>query len=480
MNFYLTTVQFFRFFSVKFVNTRYFILPVLDYWNKTIMQVFKYIKGIKLSRLQVKEGAEYDTTQKQNIILSQLAILVIVISIIHLVDDSFEMMAGGKNFIWLNLLEFLMIFVSLITYFLNENGKHKVAKHFFLFSFNILLFLLNTVAPKESGSYFFFFPLMAATFIFYGYSDELKRYFYLGLTATLFIILTVYDFNIFGITVDMDTDYDFFTNLISSLILMAMTISFLINLNKRSESHLLNNQLIMEKLVDDINDKNVHLEKVNTELDSFVYSVSHDLRAPLMSILGLINLSNLENSVDKHKSYLLMMKEMVNKLDNFIHEVIDYTRNIKAEVIKKEIDIENIILEVINDLKFMDGFDRIDFKIEVNLEEPFVADLSRVNTILNNLITNSIKYHNKAEPEPYIKIEVQSKDNKRTIIIADNGSGIDEKYHTQVFDMFFRGTEISVGSGLGLYIVKEMVNKLDGTIKLESSLNKGTKFIITF
>ena len=175
-----------------------------------------------------------------------------------------------------------------------------------------------------------------------------------------------------------------------------------------------------------------------------------------------------------------MMKEMVNKLDNFIHEVIDYTKNIKADVIKKEIDIENIIQEVINDLKFMNGFDRIEFKTEVKLEEPFVADLPRVNTILNNLITNSIKYHNQAEPDQYVKIEVQSKDNKRTIIISDNGLGIDDKYHTQIFDMFFRGTEISVGSGLGLYIVKEMVNKLGGSIELESSLNKGTKFTISF
>jgi signal transduction histidine kinase len=128
----------------------------------------------------------------------------------------------------------------------------------------------------------------------------------------------------------------------------------------------------------------------------------------------------------------------------------------------------------------MDGFDRIDFKTEVDLEEPFVADSSRINTILNNLITNSIKYHNKAEPNPFIKIEVQSKDNKRSLIISDNGSGIDEKYHTQIFDMFFRGTELSEGSGLGLYIVKEMVSKLDGTIKIESSLNTGTKFIILF
>ena len=128
----------------------------------------------------------------------------------------------------------------------------------------------------------------------------------------------------------------------------------------------------------------------------------------------------------------------------------------------------------------MDGWDRIKFKTNVNLQEPFIADLSRVNTILNNLITNSVKYQNVHEPHPHVNIDVQSKNNKRTITISDNGLGIAKKYHTQVFDMFFRGTELSVGSGLGLYIVKEMVNKLDGKISLESSLNEGTKFMITF
>ena len=220
------------------------------------------LRSIKLSRLQLDDGDKYDTTQKQNIILSQLSILVIVIASIHLIDDAIELREGSENFIWLNILEVLMIFVSLVTYILNENRYHSVAKHVFLFTFNILLFLLNTVAPKESGSFCFFFPLMAATFIFYGYSDELKRYFYLGLSAALLIILTIFNFDLFGITVVMDAEYDFFTNLISSLVLMAMTISFLITINKRAEDHLLNNQMAMEKLVADINDKNEHLEKV--------------------------------------------------------------------------------------------------------------------------------------------------------------------------------------------------------------------------
>ncbi len=441
--------------------------------------MFDNLKKIRLSKLEVKGGDEYDTTQKQNLILSQLSILVVFIALIHFVDDAFWL-RDGENIIWLNSIELLMVILSLATYLLNENRKHKAAKHLFLFSFNILLFLLNTVAPKESGSYFFFFPLMAATFIFYGYSDEIKRYFYLGLTATLFIILTIFDFNIFGIVVDLDTEYDFFTNLISSLFLMAMTINFLITINKKSENHLLNNQLATKKLMADLNEKNAHLEKANTELDSFVYSVSHDLRAPLMSILGLINLSKLENSVEKHRSYLSMMREMVNKLDNFIHEVIDYTRNMKSEIVNKEIDIEQVTLDVINDLKFMDGWSHIKFITEVRLEEPFVADVSRINTILNNLITNSIKYHKRSDPNPFVRIEITSENNKKTISLSDNGIGIDEKFHSQIFDMFFRGTELSTGSGLGLYIVKEMVNKLNGTIDLESFPNGGTRFNISF
>jgi signal transduction histidine kinase len=446
----------------------------------TFFSILSNIKNIKFSRLQVKSGDEYDGKQKQNIALSHLSVLVIVIGLIHLIDDSIKIKGGGENFIWLSLVEISMIFVSIITYLLNENGKHNIAKHVFLFSFNILLFLLNTVAPKESGSYFFFFPLMAATFIFYGYSDERKRYFYLGLTATIFILLTVFDNNIFGIMVEMDVEYDFFTNLLSSLILMVMTIGFLITLNKRTEGHLLDNQAAMKTLMDDVHEQNVNLEKVNTELDRFVYSVSHDLRAPLMSILGLINLSENEQSADERKDYLFKMRDMVNKLDDFIHEVIDYTRNIKANVEHKEIDVELLIHEIIADLRFMQGWDEIDFQVDVQLDDKFYTDSARLSTIFKNLITNSIKYYNAWEPKSFIKIVVMSSAGEKKIIVSDNGQGIDPKYQQQVLEMFFRGTERSTGSGLGLYIVNEMVNKLAGTLKLVSTLDQGTKITIDF
>ena len=447
---------------------------------KIINNLISHIRKIKLSRLEVKSGAAYDGSQKQNIVLSKLSLLVIVIASVHLIDDTIKINQGGDNYMWLSMVESMMILVSLITYILNENGKHAAAKHMLLFSFNILLFLLNTVAPKESGSYFFFFPLMSATFIFYGYSDEIKRYFYLGLTAAIFILLTVFDFDLFGIMIQMDTQYDFFTNLISSLILMVMTVGFLIDLNKRTESNLLDSQVTMKSLMDDLNEQNVNLEKVNTELDRFVYSVSHDLRAPLMSILGLINLSKMERSAERHQTYLTMMKEMVNKLDRFIHEVIDYTRNIKANIERREIDVKALVEEVVQDLKFMEGWSRIKFTIDVKLDEPFLSDVARVNTIIKNLITNSIKYHDFSKPDAYINVEVISEGGKKIIRISDNGQGIEMKFQEQVFDMFFRGTELSTGSGLGLYIVTEMVGKLGGELNLDSVLEKGTKITITF
>ena len=439
-----------------------------------------FLKNIRVTRLRVDEGEEYDSTQKQHIILSQLSFTVVIVLIIHFVDDIILTTPGSGDLFWLAVVEGLMIVVSVLTYILNELRYHRVAKHTFILSFNILIFLLNTVAPRESGSYFFFFPLMAGTFIFYGYTEELKRYFYLTLAAALFIILTIFDFNIFGIMVQIDVEYDFFTNLISSLLLTILTINFLITLNKRAESNLIKNQDAMQNLMNDLNDKNIHLEKVNNELDSFVYSVSHDLRAPLMSILGLINLSKSEDSVKEHKSYLSMMEEMINKLDRFIHEVIDYTKNIKSDVVIKEIDIEKEIKEIIDDLKFSEGWDKIDFQVEVNVTKPIVADISRLSTILNNLITNSIKYYNPSAEKSYIKIEVNCEDQNRVLVISDNGLGIEEQYHDRIFEMFFRGTELSTGSGLGLYIVKEMVNKINGSLEFESKTGVGTKFTITF
>jgi signal transduction histidine kinase len=97
---------------------------------------------------------------------------------------------------------------------------------------------------------------------------------------------------------------------------------------------------------------------------------------------------------------------------------------------------------------------------------------------MNNLISNAIRYYNPAVSRPYVEISILANSEHAEIIVRDNGIGIDEKYHDKIFDMFFRVSKKSVGSGLGLYIVKETIEKLDGEIGLTSEKDKGTEFKI--
>lgn len=438
-----------------------------------------FFSKIRISRLPLPTGLDFDGTQKQNVVLSKLALLTIVITSIHIIDETFSPQNTDPNYYYLILIETLLVVFSFITYVLNEYRKHGIAKHIFLLSTNALLFFLNTVVPKESGSFFFFFPLMAGTFIFYGYSESFKRYFYLILTSILFITLTVLDFNIFGLMIDIDTEHDFITNLISSNLLMILTIGFIINLNKKTENNLLNYQHEIKKLLSEVRSKNVNLEKANKELDRFAYSVSHELRAPLVSVLGLINLSKMEKDSLSQEANLDMMTEMIIKLDLFIHDIVNYSRNAKLEVEHEEVDIKSAVDEIIKKYKFTNGTAKIDFQVEVDTNQAFISDKTRVSLILNNLISNSIKYHNYNLPNPFIKIKANLTATQSEIEVSDNGLGIDKEYQSKVFDMFFRASELSKGSGLGLYIVKETVDKLGGDILLESKLGEGSRFVVS-
>ena len=220
--------------------------------------------------------------------------------------------------------------------------------------------------------------------------------------------------------------------------------------------------------------KNIQLAKTNEELDRFVYSASHDMRAPLSSLLGLINISEKTNQVDELHAYLQMMKGRIKTMEGFIKEVTDYSRNTRLELVLERSDLETVITEVTQNLSYMTG----KVRIEIDLPEKIVllTDPGRLNVILNNLVSNAYKYHRLDQADPYIKFSASRNNNRVVINITDNGSGIDPDYHQKIFDMFFRASVKSEGSGLGLYIVKETLQKLGGSIWVESTLGKGSTF----
>lgn len=215
----------------------------------------------------------------------------------------------------------------------------------------------------------------------------------------------------------------------------------------------------------------------NTELDNFVYKVSHDLRAPLSSILGLVNLARLPGNTDDPMDYIGIIGSKVEHLDHFIGDVLSHSKNLKMELTTAKVDFANIINETFSDLNYLEGAKGITKVIMVDGIE-FYSDPWRIAEILRNLISNSIKYRKLDQGVSEIGIRINVDHLRAEISFADNGIGIDEKNLAKIFEMFYRATEQSDGSGIGLYIVKNAVDKLGGQISVASKLNQGTRFHI--
>ena len=224
--------------------------------------------------------------------------------------------------------------------------------------------------------------------------------------------------------------------------------------------------------------QNETLIKINKELDSFVYSISHNLRAPLMSVLGLLDLAENESDQVVIHQYHEMMKSSVCKLDDTLKEILEYSRNARQGLVINEIDFQKMINDNFERMQFMPGYERIKKRIYIDGDSPFFSDSYRLSLILNNLISNAIKYSDGSKDTSFIHINIKLSPEKANLIFKDNGIGIESGYTERVFNMFFRATSKNEGAGLGLYIVKEAVEKLEGTISLESELGKGTVFKI--
>jgi signal transduction histidine kinase len=231
--------------------------------------------------------------------------------------------------------------------------------------------------------------------------------------------------------------------------------------------------------VRDIEKRNSELKKVNSELDKFVYSASHDLRAPLSSVLGLINVARMDEDHKNNGRYLNMIEKSISKLDGFIRDIIDFSRNARMDVASDEVAFEKLIREVMEDLKYLDESNRILRLVSVTGQGVFYSDAKRLKVITSNLISNAIKYHNPYAENPIIEVKVDYNEKTAVMQVIDNGSGIAEEHLQNIFKMFYRATDNSKGSGLGLYIVKETIERISGEITVKSEVGKGTTFEIT-
>ena len=159
---------------------------------------------------------------------------------------------------------------------------------------------------------------------------------------------------------------------------------------------------------------------------------------------------------------------------------MDYSRNARLEIEKEEINFNELLSEISNNLRFMgDPAKRqVDIRVNIAQDNLFYSDRNRLTIILNNLVSNAIRYQNEAIPDPFVDIQVNIDDKSANISISDNGIGIPKQFQDKIFEMFFRVSKNTTGSGLGLYIVKEAIEKLNGKIELSSEEGKGSTFNI--
>lgn len=228
-----------------------------------------------------------------------------------------------------------------------------------------------------------------------------------------------------------------------------------------------------------LENKTNELMKANKELDLLVYRASHDLRAPLMSILGLIKITEMEFQNTKGSINFEMMNKSIYKLDSYIQDIINFSRNARTEISVDTINFQKIVDEQIAALVYFEHSEHIEIIKEISKTAPFISDAKRLEIIFHNLISNAMKYHNINQELPFIKISIAQNEKEAIILIADNGLGIEHNHIEHIFNMFYRASTDSKGSGLGLYIVKDAVNKLKGKISLESDKGKGTIFKLT-
>jgi signal transduction histidine kinase len=395
-----------------------------------------------------------------------LAVICMVVAVIYTVLDLIS------NIYYSQIAYFFLFSTPLLALYLIRRKKYKIAKVILLICANLVVFWTALIDPFETGVFLLFIPTGIGSFAMLGFEDNKTGILLALLTAVLFLIAFFGDLKFIAVTRPSE-DYikiSFVFNYFTAMVISVLVVYFQMTLNSMSENDLIQKEIFA-------NQKNKELQKVNEELDRFVYSVSHDLRSPLSSILGLINIARLTKEPAEISELLSMVEGRVHAQDHFIREIIDYSRNARTETVNESITLRTLVEEVFFSLKFNDNADKIDFKNEIPENTRIISDRIRLTVILSNLIGNAIKYHDFRKDKPYIEIGID--ENTDAIYVKDNGMGMKQEHQDKIFNMFYRGSDRSSGSGLGLFITKEAATKLGGGIQVSSVYGEGSTFKLT-
>lgn len=413
--------------------------------------------SVLLGPQPITSHLEYKTA----VLRAGLSLLAISVGLFYILIDQITGIHGNEPF-YLGAIA-----GGLATMLLNRFRKFCAASVVFMITINATIFLFADNDPHFSGIYAYFICTALTAFALFGYRYIFMAIAFSVISFVLFLIAYWTEGSIIQrevVPVEMARTY-LTINISVSFITCVAIIYFLIKTNHRSEEML--------------SQQNKQLAQANAELDQFAYSVSHDLRAPLSSILGLINVYSLSKNESEKEHIISLINGRVQKLDQFIRDILNHSRNIRLDVVYEPVQPSLLVQEVINQLNHMKDFGKQ--KIENLIPESFTVqtDRNRLQIILSNLISNAVKYYDPAKPDPYIRIQADKNKTHWVLTVSDNGIGIEDEHLKNLFTMFYRAHAHGEGSGLGLYIVHEICRKMGGNVTVKSKYGSGTAFSVT-
>lgn len=428
------------------------------------------LRNFLLGKERIASRSEY----KESLLRGQFGLLIGAVCLIYVFID---FASGVTVFIPFYVIG---IVVSIFIVVLNRTRKSTLSSIIILIFSNLLVYIFAAIDSPYSGVFLYFTATAAAGLILFPRQNRYIGFIFVGFSVVLGLVAYLSDWSPIHAP-DRSESYamiSFITNFTVGMLACVLIIFFAINRNNEAEKSLRDNIQARELAEQALLDKNEELQKANKELDRFVYSASHDMRAPLSSLLGLLEIVRLTNKEDEMTEYFDLMKNRILTMEGFIKEVTDYSRNARTEVSYSEVNLHSLVKEVIGGIEFISSEVKAIGKIRIPENMTSLCDVARMRVIFSNLISNAIKYSDPTKEVSYYEVDMHMSDSELILNISDNGIGIAPEYQHRIFEMFYRATELSDGSGLGLYIVKETVHKLGGTISFKSEFRKGTTFTV--
>ncbi len=413
----------------------------------------------RFQKVFLANGIVSSEIERSRILFSARTIIVITLaSLFFLVYD-----------IYLGYSESLFVYTPFVlifgyAFYLLRIGKHDSGRMVLLFALNFFVYIVMSSIPEDSMSAIFYMSIIVVEYVLLGHGKRLRLFTLLGLTFALYTIDTFVDFSLLPIraydeaTLKVNKIIDFVICVVGVLMTLRLLIGYL------------------EDTIAERTKNNEELQRLNNELDKYAYTITHDLKGPIHSMLRLIHLPITDRS--DFDEYLQTIRGNFKKLWDLIEGATEQARNRNFEVKKEEFLVSETVQTIWELMRHASEAQGIDLELDVPKGLIVETDKRRIIGILNNLITNSIRYHDKSKSKRYIKVSGHVAGGWFHLSVKDNGEGIDPEHQGKIFDMFYQASNTPGGSGLGLFTVKESVEKLEGEITLESTLGKGATFKI--